>query len=463
MLARLAILAVLLVAARAGPPPPPPQNTSTPQAIAETAYMFLRSHLVEGEKWGLHYHFYQPSLQKYSPDQWLWDSGSHMITWSHRNATNSVLDLRTMLQMQQPSGFIPEMIFWSNQTFWDLIKTGITYSNERFTDITQMPVLAFSLRAIWNATRDPALLQEFVPKLANYWRWWRTRDVSGDGLVSIVHGWESGLDASPLYDKAYSIFTPRKADSVLYWEMYPKFVELTVEYHLRYGWNVSKIIHRTSAPNCTLDCWFLVKDVGLNAVYAAGWGVLADLAAEANLTDLAVECRAGQQSAEKAIIDNCWDKDLRRFVSWYRDHSGAWQKVTVEAVQSLFPLLLESLPSDIHQSIVQTQLTNASKFWLPYPLPTVSADSVEFTPDFTVDLMWRGPTWSFPNWFVMEGLVRHGYTAEANEMLDRWVSLYKNAGGIWEQYNPLTAAPYGAVGLGMSTLIVDWLYRLGRL
>lgn len=73
-------------------------------------------------------------------------------------------------------------------------------------------------------------------------------------------------------------------------------------------------------------------------------------------------------------------------------------------------------------------------------------------------------------------------------MLDRWIALVEKS-GIWEmyvvcvrvclcapctapltsrwarcttRYNPLTGAPYGAVGLGMSTLIVDWLYRLGR-
>lgn len=35
--------------------------------------------------------------------------------------------------------------------------------------------------------------------------------------------------------------------------------------------------------------------------------------------------------------------------------------------------------------------------------------------------------------------------------------------GVWEQYNPDTAEGMGTEGLGMSTLIVDWLYRLDRL
>jgi hypothetical protein len=28
-------------------------------------------------------------------------------------------------------------------------------------------------------------------------------------------------------------------------------------------------------------------------------------------------------------------------------------------------------------------------------------------------------------------------------------------------YDPITGAPYGQEGLGMSTLICDWLYRYG--
>ena len=134
-----------------------------------------------------------------------------MIVWSHRNVTNSILDLRTMLQMQRPDGRIPEMIFWSAPA--NATKPSGSYSSAQWADLTQMPVLPFSLRAIANAvgnstaaaTSSPTaaerrveLLKEFVPKLVKYFDWWAdTRDVSGNGLVSIIHGWESGIDASP--------------------------------------------------------------------------------------------------------------------------------------------------------------------------------------------------------------------------------------------------------------------------
>ncbi len=45
------------------------QNTSTIAGILDTCYSFLESHLCQGEKWKLPFHFYRPSIEKYSADQ----------------------------------------------------------------------------------------------------------------------------------------------------------------------------------------------------------------------------------------------------------------------------------------------------------------------------------------------------------------------------------------------------------
>jgi glycogen debranching enzyme len=322
-----------------------------------------------------------------------------------------------------------------------------------------MPVLPFALRAIYNQTKDVTLLKEFVPKLVRYFDWWRqTRDADGDYIVSIFHGWESGLDASPIYDLAYGI--PPSTPHPPFLDLYPRFTELLIFYKWVYGWNQTDILNlKHKVP--ILDGYFVVQDVGVNSVYAAGWGVLADLASQFD-TDLAQQCKNIQMVTEKAIIDKLWDNNLKRFVSTYKDKNGKTVAVDYETVQSLFPLLLESLPEEYQQSIVNTQLRNASKFWLQYPIPSTSASAAQFTPVFTTDLMWRGPTWPIQNWLVMEGLHKHNVFGDTiNELMDKWIALYEKS-GIWEQYNPITGENYGVEGLAMSTLIVDWLYRLGR-
>jgi len=127
----------------------------------------------------------------------------------------------------------------------------------------------------------------------------------------------------------------------------------------------------------------------------------------------------------------------------------------------LFPLLLVDLPPDRLETLAQ-QFSDPQKFSTPYVVPTVARDDAQFWPTFPVDLMWRGPVWGFTNWFVLEGLLLHKLDSQAGELVDKWVSLVQKS-GIWEHYNPLDGSPYGAEGLGMSTLIVDAMIRLGRL
>ncbi len=365
-----------------------------------------------------------------------------------------------MLQMQRPNGFIPETIYWANQSLEQDAQNLLMYGNTETTEISQMPVLAFSLRAIWNATRDVSLLEEFVPKLIKYWQWWEnTRVLSDSGLVSILHGWESGLDASPMYDRSYNV-TPNPS----FLGMYAHFVTVVVSYNLYYGWNMTAILERQHAPDFLnisyLDAWFYVEDIGLNSVYAAGWGVLGDLAAEFNAT-LAAECHAKEKHFTERILAFGWDAEAKRFVSRWRNPDGSWSTTDAEAVQTLMPLMLRGLPPAYVDSIIATQLLNTSKFWLEFPVPTTSASDPAFVAQEVVDLMWRGPTWGFTNWFVLEGLQVHNRSDVLNQLMDRWIALVERS-GIWEMYNPITGTPNGVEGLGMSCLIVDWLYRLQR-
>jgi glycogen debranching enzyme len=102
------------------------------------------------------------------------------------------------------------------------------------------------------------------------------------------------------------------------------------------------------------------------------------------------------------------------------------------------------------------QLLNASKFWLNYPIPSVSASDPAFQPHFGVagDLMWRGPTWPVQTWYVLQGLTLHNQTAVAQALFSKWLAVVTKT-GIFEQYQPITGAPFGPDGLSMSLLITD--------
>ena len=143
----------------------------------------------------------------------------------------------------------------------------------------------------------------------------------------------------------------------------------------------------------------------------------------------------------------------------YKDNADIQRFHTVKTVQILFPLLLTSISSKHVDSII-ADLTDENKFWTPYPVPSVSKAEPEYNPVLDTKLLWRGPTWGFTNWFIMEGLRKQGNVILLNEMMQRWISMVQK-GGIYEMYNPENGVGYGAEGLGMSTLIVDWIHRLG--
>jgi glycogen debranching enzyme len=363
-----------------------------------------------------------------------------MIVWSYRNPENAIAELRSLLKFQQPNGFIPQIIFWHSSKCSQIMrKIFLGYSSREYTPLTQIPMLAYSLRALWNASQDKELLREFVPEIVRYLAWWESRDHDNDGLISIIYPWESGMDASPTYDLALGVYKPN-----LY-QLYSRYFKLYRTYR-KLNWNEQAILHRE---------WFNVEDVGVCSVYANGWGVLGSLAEEFDPI-LATRCYTNNKKYQNAIINKCWDYNRRQFVSLF--HQNNEEKVLFsQTVQTLLPILLDDLPKDIQLELV-SKIKNPEIFGLPYPIPSVAKSEVTFNPQQS-RLLWRGPTWPSTNWLIMEGLLKHGFKKEAGDILDKWVNMYLKH-GIYEYYNPLNGQGLGQNCLGMSTIIVDMLHRL---
>ena len=78
-------------------------------------------------------------------------------------------------------------------------------------------------------------------------------------------------------------------------------------------------------------------------------------------------------------------------------------KARADTIQSLFPILIPEIAENRKQSILNS-LRNPKKYHSDFPIPTVSQSDPAFNPIFTIDLMWRGPSWAAPNYFILEGL-----------------------------------------------------------
>ncbi|KAI8799279.1 Six-hairpin glycosidase-like protein [Cladochytrium replicatum] len=392
---------------------------------------------------GAPYYFTQPSLFKYGAGQWLWDSCGAIVANVHRNPEDAKSEFRTLMNSQIANGMVPEEISWPSGS-----------GNQ----VTQMPTIAHALQTIYRETKDAAFIKEMVPKVAAYYEWWRTtRDIDGNGLVTTIHPWESGIDASPAFDAAwhFTYTTPIFSFPILYL----KFPELQSYYKDTMKWNITAILARKKAEGSIIANWFMVQDIAMNTLHAVGWAVLGDLATAYGDTANAKVYYANNVAAENAIKKEMWRSDLKRFVTCFRDQDGSRQQSAVQTVQSLFPLLMRSLTAEQKAAVI-ADASDPTKFWSNYPFPSVSKAEKTYEAVYTVNLLWRGPSWGFTNWFVVEGLINQGRQDLAQTAVDRWAKAIA-VGGIWEMFNADTGYGYGAEGLGMSTTIVDSLHRTG--
>ena len=230
---------------------------------------------------------------------------------------------------------------------------------------------------------------------------------------------ESGLDASNQFDPIWG----HRAHSR------PGFVAL-VRRNRRLGYDLRRIA-AAGGP--------VVVEVLTNVLY--------------NLSRLSL----GLPSLTPALIERTYDERRGLFLPHARPAPAGTPPVTVAA---LAPLALPDLPEAIGRRLVEEQLMDAGRFWLPVPPPSVSAAEPGFSRRDTGPLglrrYWRGPTWINAAWLVWLGLVRLGYDDAAAELARR-LGATVDAAGVREYYDPYTGAGMGASDFGWSTLILELL------
>ena len=190
----------------------------------------------------------------------------------------------------------------------------------------------------------------------------------------------------------------------------------------------------------------------VNSVYAEALRVMAALAFPAGFANRAAPYTRLAEATEAAIITKCYDPLHDAFFSL----SGRRERrICVLTTASLFPLLIEDLPTGLLESIVR-RLTDPRQFWAPYPVPSISMSEPSFCAVAFDSLTWRGPTWMNVNWFLARGLRRHGRHDLAGEIARRSFALVEKS-GFREYYNPLTGEGLGEGDFTWSALLLDML------
>lgn len=402
----------------------------------------LRTHIIKQfeqnkrSHGGLHYTV--PSADTY-PYQWFWDSCFHAIALSYFDPERAKEELKLLLKGQFKNGMFPHIIYWqrvANSAFPD-----IAWGKRHTSSITQPPMLAAAVWRIYEATGDTAFVRSMLPHIHAFHRYLLTsRDPHKISLVGVINPDETGEDNSPRYDYVLGLTDPRH-----------QFVDnFRARLELVDDWRRSRFVMKSQ-----IDLKHWVYDVPFNAILAESLrltSLLAETVGEKRIATYShVKATNVRQAMKKHLLHSnvyqpIYGPKLRRI------HSRTW---------ALFmPLYAGVASQDEAAYVVENFLRNKREFNLAYGVPTVSLAEPSFDPsgdwkgDWWVGTNWRGPVWMASNWFIIQGLLRYGYTADAERVYRSSVQLMKQS-GMREYYDPLTGKGHGAEGFTWGGLILD--------
>jgi len=137
-----------------------------------------------------------------------------------------------------------------------------------------------------------------------------------------------------------------------------------------------------------------------------------------------------------------WDESSHFFYSINRlNHSFFFMNRDLrrQEIIGLLPLWAEAVTPGRAALLVKT-MTDTSKFWRKYGVPTLSAADPWYSPYVDYCCKWNGPVWLLWDYMVFDGLMKYGYDDLARQLAGKMMlavttQLTKNH-NFWESYSP---------------------------
>jgi glycogen debranching enzyme len=371
------------------------------------------------------------------PFQWNWDSCLTSLGQGHFDEDRAWTEIETLMQHQWPCGMVPHIIFHQPDDGYfpgpDVWQTGRPVPT---SGITQPAVAGFALRRLYERSRNPAgfeaRLRALLPKVAKWHRWFfRTRDPADEGLVALIHPWESGRDNSVDWDEAFErvpkTTSPYVRKDLLHADpahrptkdWYDRYVWL-VEHFRGLNWETAKL--HDASP-------FQVVDPGFNAILLRSCADLAELAKVLAMDDIAAENR---HFADRGVaaMESLWSEAHGQYLCRDRVTGGLVESASVGGLLACFC----AVPKARAARIAQTIAGHGTRFRVASHPP---AD-----PRYDGKRYWRGPVWLVVNYMIADGLRRAGQGDAAAAITASSLELIRQS-GMAEYYDPQTGEACG--------------------
>jgi glycogen debranching enzyme len=399
-------------------------------------------------------YFHMPSVGKYS-SLFGWDSGWHAIAMSRIDPTIAASELEVLTCRQEANGRISHN---TNFTQLEGKQTGpwygrlvhnwaaTQYDDQGRSAMIDPPSYILAAEKVYAQTKDRAWLDKILPRLEACIHYLtHDRDLFGDGLVSVIHPWETGTDSSSAYDKMLHLdfHTPLGAPArgLKYTHM--------LAYNAKFHWDPQVAKQKNH---------FILEDLTFNSITIRGIQAVANLNEQIGRKDQAATLR--QQAAKMtAAIDRInW---VEKKGCYYSRYDAKHPKLAMRTTcASLLPLLTGLVPKERAQRVVHEHLLNPKQFWLTYLITFNAADEMKHDKVYLEDLvLWRGHCiWTNMNYLIMESLLQYGLKEEARELTRRTAKMILHE-GLWEFYDYRNGQGKGQPHFNWPGLVLEMIHQ----
>lgn len=374
------------------------------------------------------------------PFQWNWDSCLTALGLRHFDEERAWVEIETLFASQWPDGMVPHIVFHEHSDGYfpgpDVWSTGRPIPT---SGITQPPVAGFAVRRLFDAAGDKNAARRhaaaLLPKIDAWHRWfYEMRDPKGEGLVAVLHPWESGRDNSIDWDEAFervptdgiAPYTRRDTQHAdpahrPTKEQYDRYLWL-VEHFRKLGWDNRKL--HDASP-------FQVVDPGFNAILIRSCSDLADLADMLGEAEIAA---ANRRRVERALtaLDSLWSEQRGQYLCRDRTIGALIDSPSIGGILPVFA----AIPRPKAQGIARTIERQRER------LGFVVASHDPADPRFEPKRYWRGPAWLVMNYMIADGLRAVGEGPVADDIVRASLELITQS-GFAEYYDPVTGEACG--------------------
>ncbi len=333
------------------------------------------------------------------PHLWLWDSCFHTVAWAALGDARCVTELGAALAGQLGDGFVPHMRY-AAPTMDRGPLAGVS-------SFTQPPLYAHA--AAVAAGADFLVPARLIDRVAAGLDWlWRHRRGS-DGLLVVVHPWETGADDSPRWD-SWVGSSDWQRDR---WTRFDVELVGATAYH-----------PSGAAASCSA---FTAAPAAFNALAADAALELARLTGDAGW-------RVRGEELAGAIDGELWDDCREHWVD--RAVVGGGPSVTVPTLDGTLPALVT--PDEHRARRALAALADPEAFMAPHGLRYVHAGHPTYRPDG----YWRGSAWMPLHYLALRAALRW----EDRDLAARISGAAANAAGssMAEHWDPESGEGLGA-------------------